>query len=310
MSASWQLTLKRPVSCSGIGLHSGKAIQLTISPAPADSGIVFVREDLPNKPAIPALSEKVLDTSLATTIGQRGESVGTIEHLMAALSCLGIDNARVELNGPELPILDGSAAPFVALLQEAGLREQAAAKTYILIKKAVTVRSGDKFASLSPASELKVDCTVDFQHPLITNQTLGLTITPESFVEELARARTFCFLEDIERLKQLGLAQGGSLENAIVVDKFSILNPEGLRFPDEFVRHKFLDALGDLALLGKPLLGHLTAHKTGHTLNQQLVQAVLADANAFELIRLKPEETELSVSALLQRAVTPSPHTA
>jgi UDP-3-O-[3-hydroxymyristoyl] N-acetylglucosamine deacetylase len=180
----------------------------------------------------------------------------------------------------------------------------------MVMKKAVTVRSGDKFASLAPASEFRVDCTVDFQHPLITNQTFGMKVTPESFVEELARARTFCFLEDIEKLKQVGLAQGGSLENAIVIDKFSILNPEGLRFPDEFVRHKFLDALGDLALLGKPLLGHLTAYKTGHTLNHQLVQAVLSDASAFELIRLKPEEADLSVSALIQRAVSPSPRIA
>jgi len=310
MTSGWQLTLKRPVSCAGIGLHSGKPVQLAILPASVDSGIVFVREDLPTKPVIHALAEKVLDTSLATTLGQKGESVGTVEHLMAALRGLGIDNARVELNGPEVPILDGSAAPFVALLKEAGLREQSAPKTYMLIKKVITVRSGDKFASLAPASEFRVDCTVDFQHPLITNQTFGMKVTPESFEEELARARTFCFLEDIEKLKQVGLAQGGSLENAIVIDKFSILNPEGLRFPDEFVRHKFLDALGDLALLGKPLLGHLTAYKTGHTLNQQLVRAILEDVHAFELVRLKPEEAELSVSGLLQRAVTPSPRIA
>jgi len=309
MMSGWQLTLKRPVFCSGIGLHSGKPVALSIVPASVDSGIVFVRTDLPGKPAIPALSEKVLDTSLATTIGRKGESVGTIEHLMAALRGLAIDNVRVEVNGPELPIMDGSAAPFVALLQEAGLREQGTPKTYMLIKKVVTVRSGDKFASLAPDTEWRVDCTVDFQHPLITNQTFGMKVTPESFVDELARARTFCFLEDIEKLKQVGLAQGGSLENAIVVDKFSILNPEGLRFPDEFVRHKFLDALGDLALLGRPLLGHLTAYKTGHTLNQQLVQAVLADASAFELIRLRPEEADLSVSALIQGAV-PAPRIA
>lgn len=309
MTSGWQLTLKRPATCFGMGLHSGKPVKLDILPASADSGIVFVRTDLPSKPVVPALSEKVLDTSLATTIGRKGESVGTIEHLMAALRGLGIDNARVEVNGPELPILDGSAAPFVSLLKEAGLREQGTAKTYMVIKKAVTVRSGDKFASLVPAPELRVDCTIDFQHPLITNQTFGMKVTAESFAEELARARTFCFLEDIEKLKRIGLAQGGSLENAIVIDKFSILNPEGLRFPDEFARHKFLDALGDLALLGRPLLGHLTAYKTGHTLNQQLVQAVLADASAFELIRLRPEEADLSVSALIQGAV-PAPRIA
>jgi UDP-3-O-[3-hydroxymyristoyl] N-acetylglucosamine deacetylase len=283
---------------------------MAILPAPTDSGIVFVREDLPHKPVIPALSKKVLDTSLATTLGQKGESVGTVEHLMAALRSLGIDNACVELNGPELPILYGSAAPFVALLQEAGLREQGVPKTYMVLKKVVTVRSGDKFASLAPASEFWVDCTIDFQHPLITNQTFGMKITPESFGEELARARTFCFLEDIERLKHIGLAQGGSLENAIVIDKFSILNSEGLRFPDEFVRHKCLDALGDLALMGKPLLARMTAYKTGHTLNQQLVQAVLSDASAFELIRVKPEETERSISALIHGTATPSPRIA
>ncbi|MCL2625275.1 MAG: UDP-3-O-acyl-N-acetylglucosamine deacetylase [Cystobacterineae bacterium] len=307
MISGWQLTLRRSVSCSGIGLHSGKPVRLVVSPAPVDSGIVFVREDLPSKPTIPARSEKVLDTSLATTLGQKGEGVGTVEHLMAAFGGLGIDNARVEVDGPELPILDGSAAPFVALLKEAGVREQGAPKTYMVIKKAVTVRSGDKFASLAPASEFRVDCTIDFQHPLITDQTYGMKITPESFVNELARARTFCFLQDIEKLKHIGLAQGGSLENAVVIDKFSILNSEGLRFPDEFVRHKLLDALGDLALLGKPLLAHLTAYKTGHTLNQQLVKAVLADPNAFELVRLKPEE---AVSAWIHGVLSPSPHIA
>ncbi|MCL2011990.1 MAG: UDP-3-O-acyl-N-acetylglucosamine deacetylase [Cystobacterineae bacterium] len=310
MSSGWQLTLRRSAFCAGIGLHSGKPVQLVILPAPVDSGIVFVREDLPNKPVIPALSEKVLDTSLATTLGHEGAHIGTVEHLMAALRSLGIDNARIEVNGPELPILDGSAAPFVSILQEAGLREQEVPKTYMVIKKTITVRSGDKFASLAPASEFWVDCTVDFQHPLIMNQTFGMRITPESFMEELARARTFCFLQDVEQLKQVGLAQGGSLENAIVVDKFSILNPEGLRFPDEFVRHKFLDVLGDLALLGKPLLAHMTAYKTGHTLNQQLVQAVLSDANAFELLSLKPEEANCGVSAWIHEVFSPSPRTA
>jgi UDP-3-O-[3-hydroxymyristoyl] N-acetylglucosamine deacetylase len=285
-----QRTLKRPVACEGVGLHSGARVNLQILPASADHGISFVRTDLAGKPSIPARAEFVVDTSLATTLGRGAAKVGTVEHLMAALAGLGIDNARIEVDGPEVPIMDGSAAPFAELLREAGVRRQDKPKSFLVIRRAVSVAAGDKRATLEPSNRFKVDCTIDFKHPLIHDQAYRLEFTDDTFAREVARARTFGFLRDVEKLQSLGLARGGSLQNAIVVDDFNILNPEGLRFPDEFVRHKLLDALGDMSLLGLPVLGHLTVIKSGHQLNHKLVTKVLSDPSNYEVVRAKARD--------------------
>lgn len=279
-----QRTLSQPVRCQGIGLHSGAPVNLSLLPAPVNHGIVFVRTDTSRPVAIPALTEFVVDTSLATTLGKDGVKVSTVEHLMSALAGMGLDNVRVELDGPEVPIMDGSAAPFAALIAEVGVREQEEPRRLLVMKKTVSVTDGDKEASLSPSSRFRISCTIDFKHPLITEQTFELEFSDRCFHKEISRARTFGFLRDVEMLKKMGLARGGSLDNAIVVDEFSILNPDGLRFPDEFVRHKILDAVGDISLFGRPVVGHLKAFKTGHALNQKLVKAVLADPTSYELV--------------------------
>jgi UDP-3-O-[3-hydroxymyristoyl] N-acetylglucosamine deacetylase len=277
-----QRTLKQRAALSGVGLHSGASVALTLAPAPVDSGIVFVRDGV----EIPALSEFVVDTTLNTSLGRGRVRIGTVEHVLAALAGCGIDNARVEVEGPEVPIADGSADPFVALVREAGVHEQRAARRYLLVRRGVAVSEGDKAARLSPTrGRLVVDYTIDFCHPLISDQCFRLEVNEKSFQKEIARARTFGFKRDVERLHTAGLARGGSLENAVVVDDFNILNPEGLRYPDEFVRHKILDAMGDLSLLGMPVLGRFTALKSGHALNQQLVRKVLAEHDACEVVQ-------------------------
>ncbi|ATB41312.1 UDP-3-O-[3-hydroxymyristoyl] N-acetylglucosamine deacetylase [Cystobacter fuscus] len=279
-----QRTLLQPVRCQGVGLHSGAPVNLSLLPAPVNHGIVFVRTDTLRPVSIPALTEYVVDTSLATTLGKDGVKVSTVEHLMSALAGMGLDNVRVELDGPEVPIMDGSAAPFSSLISEAGVREQEEPRRLLVIKKTVTVTDGDKEASLSPAKGFRISCTVDFKHPLITEQSFELEFSDRCFAREISRARTFCFRRDVEMLQKMGLARGGSLDNAIVVDEFSILNPDGLRFADEFVRHKILDAIGDISLFGHPVMGHLKAFKTGHALNQKLVKAVLADPSSYEIV--------------------------
>jgi UDP-3-O-[3-hydroxymyristoyl] N-acetylglucosamine deacetylase len=277
-----QRTLKRRAHLQGIGLHSGAEVALTLAPAAADTGIVFERD----REEIPALAEFVVDTTMNTSLGRQGLRVGTVEHLMAALAGCGIDNARVEIEGPEVPIMDGSAEPFVRFIREAGIHEQRSARRFLMIRKPITVAEGDKLARLTPArGKFSISYTIDFRHPLITDQTCKLEMNERSFQREIARARTFGFKRDVERLHSLGLARGGSLANAVVVDDFNILNPEGLRFPDEFVRHKVLDAVGDLALLGMPVIGQLTAVKSGHHLNHLLVRKVLAEADACEVVQ-------------------------
>ncbi len=296
-----QRTLKRPVACEGVGLHSGSTVKLRLLPAPEDHGIVFVRTDLPGKPSLPARAEFVVDTALATTLGQGPVRVATVEHLLSALAGLGIDNARIEVDAPEVPIMDGSAAPFAALVAEAGVRVQDAPKSMLVIRRPVTVKDGDKRAAIVPAKRFKIDCTIDFQHPLVAGQHFELEFDDHTFAKEVARARTFGFLKDVEKLRSLGLARGGSLSNAIVVDEFSILNPEGLRYPDEFVRHKLLDTLGDISLLGCPVLGHLTVFKSGHALNHALVKKVLADPANYEVVRTRARdvaELDLAVADL------------
>jgi UDP-3-O-[3-hydroxymyristoyl] N-acetylglucosamine deacetylase len=303
-----QRTLARPVVLQGVGLHSGRAIAVTLLPAPANSGVELVRVDLPGRPSVPARSEFVTDTALATSLGRGAARVSTVEHLLAAVAGLGVDNLRVELDGPEVPIMDGSALPFAQAIQRAGLRAQGEAKSFLVILRTVTVRDGDKEATFSPARRFRIDCTIDFQHPLISDQQYCLEFNDRSFLREVAAARTFGFLRDVDRMRARGLARGGSLANAVVVDDFSILNPEGLRFPDEFVRHKLLDALGDVALLGRPVLGALTAYKTGHALNQRLVAEVLADPANYEVVRARlPDVQEHALElADLEGFLTPS----
>jgi UDP-3-O-[3-hydroxymyristoyl] N-acetylglucosamine deacetylase len=296
-----QRTISEPVTCQGVGLHSGELVTLTLRPAPAHHGIVFIRTDTPRPVSIPALAEYVVDTALATTLGKDGVKVGTVEHLLSALAGLGIDNVRVELDGPEVPVMDGSAAHFVQMVTSAGVCVLEAPRSYLVIKKPVTVAEGDKEAALAPDRRFRVSCTIDFQHPLISSQSFEPDLCARGFSGEISRARTFGFLRDVEMLKKLGLARGGSLENAIVVDESSILNPGGLRFPDEFVRHKILDAIGDVSLFGRPVIGHLKVFKTGHALNHKLVQKVLADPSCYELIQgwpADPQQTGLHLPEL------------
>ncbi|SEL59296.1 UDP-3-O-[3-hydroxymyristoyl] N-acetylglucosamine deacetylase [Stigmatella aurantiaca] len=289
-----QRTLGHSVSCQGVGLHSGATVNLTLRPAPAHHGILFVRTDTPRPVLIPALSEYVVDTAMATTLGKDGVKVGTVEHLLSALAGLGIDNVRVELDGPEVPVMDGSAAHFVQMVASAGIRELEEPRSYLVIKRPVTVTEGDKEATLVPSRRFRITCSIDFKHPLVSSQDYEVELSERSFSGEISRARTFGFLRDVEMLKKLGLARGGSLENAIVVDEASILNPEGLRFSDEFVRHKILDAIGDVSLFGRPVIGHLKVFKTGHALNHKLVQKVLSDPGCYELVPLRRMDVERS----------------
>ncbi len=286
--AYWnQRTVAKRVSCTGVGLHSGRPATLTLAPAPVDAGVTFVRMDLGVE--IPARNENVFDTTLSTNLAVGTARVQTVEHVLSALAGMGVDNCRVELDGPEIPVVDGSAAPFVCLVQEAGVQVQRAGKRYLVVDRSVEVRDGDKLARLDPADAFSVEFTADFKHPLITNQAFKVTVSDRTYAREVARARTFCFRKDIERMQAAGLGKGGSLENAIIVDEFSILNPEGLRFPDEFARHKVLDAIGDLALLGMPVVGALTAVKSGHAMNQALVRKVLADPSCHRVVRVSAE---------------------
>jgi UDP-3-O-[3-hydroxymyristoyl] N-acetylglucosamine deacetylase len=268
-------------------MHSGARVTMTLAPSPADTGITFVRVDLGTE--IPARSGMVVDTRLSTTLAMAGARVSTVEHVMAALHGSGIDNCRVEVDGPEIPNLDGSAAPFVCLIHEAGVQVQRAGKRYLVIEKAVEIREGDKLARLEPAEAFSVEFTADFNHPLITNQVFRATMSDRVFERELSRARTFCFRKDIDRMQASGLAKGGSLDDVIVIDDFSILNPEGLRFTDEFARHKALDAVGDLALFGMPVIGAYHAVKSGHAMNHALVKKTLADEGSHRIFRIRVE---------------------
>jgi UDP-3-O-[3-hydroxymyristoyl] N-acetylglucosamine deacetylase len=287
-----QRTIETEVRCSGVGLHSGANVTLKLKPAPEGHGVTFRRTDLAGSAPIPAKARFVVDTSYATTLGRDGARVGTVEHLCAALSGLGIDNLEAEVDGPEVPIMDGSAAPFAYLLRTAGVRVQKKCKRFLIVRKKVTVRDGDKVATLSPAQQLSVSCTIDFKHPLISDQSFQMELSDRAFHREISRARTFGFLRDVDALKKAGLALGGSVDNAIVVDDFSILNPGGLRFPDEFVRHKILDAMGDLFLAGMPVIGHLHANKSGHALNHKLVTAVLGNPAAHQVIAASSNDFE------------------
>jgi len=299
-----QRTFKQRASIEGVGLHSGAHVRVTLSPAPADSGIVFTRSDLSPAIDIAALAASVVDSTLNTSLGRGGARIGTVEHLLAALAGCGIDNARIEVEGPEVPIADGSSAPFVQLIQRAGVHELRAARRFLQVRRPVVVTDGDKVAKLLPARSFRVSYTIDFQHPLISDQRCALELNVRSFQKEIATARTFGFKRDVERLHRAGLARGGSLENAVVVDDFHILNPEGLRFPDEFVRHKILDAVGDLALLGMPVIGHFVAVKSGHCLNHQLVRKALAEPGACEVVQPRAADELLELQNSLVPVLT------
>ena len=281
-----QRTLKSVVKATGVGLHSGVKVSLVLRPAQVDTGVVFRRVDLARPIDLRADPFGVGDTRLASCLERDGVKVATVEHLMSALAGLGIDNIYVDVDAAEMPIMDGSAAPFVFLLQSAGIEEQGAAKKFLRVKKPVEVREGDKWARLAPYDGFSLEFSIAFNHPAVDRSatTARVDFGDQSYLREVARARTFGFMQDVESLRDQGLALGGSLENAIVMDEYRVLNSEGLRYADEFVKHKILDAIGDLYLAGHPLLGAFSAHKSGHALNNALLRSLLADASAWEIV--------------------------
>jgi UDP-3-O-[3-hydroxymyristoyl] N-acetylglucosamine deacetylase len=302
-----QRTLKNVIRATGIGLHTGKKVYLTLRPAPVDTGVIFRRVDLDPVIELPAKPEFVGDTRLSTALHNGDVTISTVEHLMSALAGLGVDNVYVELTEPEVPIMDGSAGPFVFLIQSAGVVEQKAAKTFLRVRKNVKVEEGDKWAEFKPFEGFKVAFSIDFDHPIFVKapQHAVVDFSTTSFVKEVSRARTFGFMHDVEALRERGLALGGSQDNAIVMDGFNILNDDGLRYEDEFVKHKILDAIGDLYLLGHPMIGEFSAHKSGHSLNNKLLRTLLADDAAWELVTFdNPEEAPISFMKLASAQAT------
>jgi UDP-3-O-[3-hydroxymyristoyl] N-acetylglucosamine deacetylase len=287
-----QRTLKNVIRATGVGLHTGEKVYLTLRPAVPDTGIVFRRVDLDSPVDIPAKAENVGDTRLSTTLVKDGARISTVEHLLSAFAGLGIDNAYVDVSAPEVPIMDGSAGPFVFLIQSAGVEEQNVAKRFIRIKRPVEVTDGDKIARFEPFNGFKVSFGIDFDHPAMASDSRRSEIdfSSTSFVKEVSRARTFGFLRDIEMLRDSGLALGGSMDNAIVVDDFRVLNEDGLRYEDEFVKHKILDAIGDLYLLGHSLIGAFSGYKSGHELNNRLLKALIAQPDAWEEVTFDDAE--------------------
>ena len=286
-----QKTLKTLVRTVGIGLHSGSKVELVLRPAAPNTGIVYRRTDLTPPVDIPATAESVIDVRMATTLGRDGVIVGTVEHLSSALAGLGIDNCYVDVDAAEIPIMDGSAASFVFLIQSAGVVEQNAPRRFVRVKKVVEIKDGDKWVRLEPHEGFKLKFSIDFNHPAIdaTAQVVEVDLAREPFVASVARARTFGFVNEVEALRAAGLAMGGNFENAIVMDEYRVLNTDGLRSGDEFAKHKLLDAMGDLYVLGKPLIAAYSAHKGGHALNNRLLRALLADAQAYEVVSFDDE---------------------
>ncbi|TDJ40996.1 MAG: UDP-3-O-acyl-N-acetylglucosamine deacetylase [Gammaproteobacteria bacterium] len=287
-----QRTLKNVIRATGVGLHTGEKVYLTLRPAPVDTGIVFIRTDLDELVSLRAHAENVGDTTMATSLTNGEVEISTIEHLMSAFSGLGIDNAYVDVSAPELPIMDGSAAPFVFLLQSAGAEEQPAPKKFVRIKKTVRYAQGDVTVELRPYDGFRIEYTLLYDHPVFRKHKKSACVefSTMSFVKEVSRARTFGFLADYEKLRSMNLARGGSLDNAVVVDDYRILNDEGLRLEDEFVKHKILDAIGDLYLLGHSMIGAFSGHKSGHGSNNALLRKLLADKDAFEIVTFENAE--------------------
>jgi UDP-3-O-[3-hydroxymyristoyl] N-acetylglucosamine deacetylase len=295
-----QRTLKNSIRATGVGLHSGKKVLMVLRPAPANSGIVFRRTDLDELTDIPARAENVSQTTLGTSLTQGTATVSTVEHLMSALAGLGIDNLVVELSASEVPIMDGSAGPFVFLLQSAGIEEQNAAKRFVRIKKGVKVEDGEKWARFDPYDGFKVNFEIEFDHPVFKrrSQVASMDFSTTTFLREVSRARTFGFMRDLEYMRARNLALGGNLDNAIVLDDYRILNEDGLRYEDEFVKHKILDAIGDLYLLGHSLLGEFSGYKSGHALNNRLLRTLIADESAWEEVTFEtPQDAPISYVA-------------
>ena len=279
-----QRTLKQDVSCQSIGLHSGRKVKMTITPADIDEGVIFVRTDLSSNNRIKADFQNVRDTMLATTIGLNGVAVSTVEHLLSAFCGMGVDNAVVEVDAPEIPIMDGSALPFVNMLKDVGTTMQGKCKKLLVIKKSISVSDGDGTAVLLPAQEFKITYDIDFKHPLIGQQLYEMAFSDIAYERDICAARTFGFLKDVEYLQAKGLALGGSLKNAVVLDDRRVINKDGLRCADEFVKHKILDAIGDLSLLGMPIIGHFVASKSGHKLNNRLLRELMARRECWEIV--------------------------
>lgn len=300
-----QRTLKNSVHATGVGLHTGERVKLTLSPAPANSGIVFRRVDVVPVVVMRAEAHVVNDTRLSTCLEINGTRIATIEHLMSAFAGLGVDNAFVDLTSAEVPIMDGSAGTFIFLLQSAGIIEQSAAKKFIRIKKIIEIKDGDKWVRFEPFNGYKLSFTINFSHPVFasTKQNVTIDLGEHSYIKEVSRARTFGFMHDVENMRAQGLALGGNLDNAIVMDEYRIINPDGLRFEDEFVKHKILDAIGDLYLLGHPLIGAFSGYKSGHALNNALLRTLLADEQAWEFVTFnKTEEAPAFLRLQLQTA--------
>lgn len=279
-----QSTINAPIEISGIGLHSGAEIQLNLRPAEADTGIVFHRRDGDRVVVIKAIADNVVDTRLATVLGRDGLSVSTVEHFLAALAACGIDNLHVDINGPEIPILDGSAAPFINAIQKVGTVSLEASRKFIAIRKPIELIEGEKRINIIPSRFFRITFDIAFEHKAIALQQYSMKFSTESFNKEIAPARTFGFLHEVEYLKANGLARGGSLENAVVINEEGVMNPEGLRFQDEFVRHKILDACGDFSLLGHPMLGHIRAFKAGHDINAKMVRKILETPDSWTYV--------------------------
>jgi len=300
-----QRTLNNVIKATGITVHSGERAELVLRPAPVNTGVVFRRIDLEEPVTIPAKVTNVTDTMMSTSIAKDGVKISTVEHLLSAFAGLGIDNVYVDVTASEVPIMDGSAGPFVFLIQSAGIKEQDAPKKFICIKKKIVAKVGDKWASLEPFNGFKVAFTIDFDHPLfrsLSSQSM-LDFSSTSYVKEVSRARTFGFLSDFERMRSMNLAQGGSLDNAIVVDDFRVLNEDGLRYEDEFVKHKILDAIGDLYLLGSSVIGAFNGYKSGHALNNILLRQLLVDETAWEYV-VFDEESQVPITYLQPVSVT------
>ena len=297
-----QRTLKTTLRATGVGLHTGAKVTMVLRPAPIDTGVVFCRSDLPGNPAIPAHALNVTNTTLATVIEKNGARVSTVEHLMSAFYGMGIDNVFVDVSAEEVPIMDGSAGTFVFLIQSAGIEEQAAVKRYVRVLKRVEIEEGDKRVVLEPFDGFKIGFSIEFNHPVFdaSGSDVEVDFGEVSFVREMSRARTFGFTQEVEMLRTKGLARGGSLDNAIVIDDFRVLNAEGLRMDDEFVKHKALDAVGDLYLLGRPLIGAFYGRKSGHALNNLLVRKLIADTSAWEEVTFDKVESLPRAFALLQ----------
>ncbi|MEO8257391.1 MAG: UDP-3-O-acyl-N-acetylglucosamine deacetylase [Acidobacteriota bacterium] len=295
-----QRTLRRPISCVGIGLHSGNKVTLSLKPAAADFGIRFRRTDIGHL-EVPATVHNLAGIQLATGLAREEVSVETVEHLLAALVSMGVDNVIVELSSPEVPIMDGSAAPFIYLIQEAGVKRLQTPRKYLKIIRPISISRGDKRIALYPSDHFKVTYSVSYDHPLLRHQSRTIRITEDTFIEDIAPARTFTFLKDVEMLRQNGLALGGSLENAIVLGETGVLN-NALRFEDEFVRHKILDAIGDLALVGHPVIGHLVAHRAGHALHTEFAAKILDETHAWRLVEAPMDQAALPAAGTVPHA--------